>query len=113
MRSFQLLSALAVSATALIAQVDMARITGTITDQTGARIPGVKVIIRNLETNIETQTAADAVGVLPLRAAAHRPILGFRPAKASKQPSAKASIWTFSRRPSWTWSARWAPPPNR
>jgi Carboxypeptidase regulatory-like domain/TonB dependent receptor len=70
MRSFQLLSAMALCATALVAQVDTARITGTITDQTGARIPGVKVVIRNLETNIEMQTAADSVGVyrsVPLR----------------------------------------------
>ena len=54
----------------LHAQVDTARITGTVTDQTGGRIPGAKVTIRNLETNITVETTANEVGVyrsVPLR----------------------------------------------
>lgn len=54
----------------LAAQVDTARITGTVADQSGARIPGAKIAIRNQETNITVETTADEAGVyrsLPLR----------------------------------------------
>jgi len=54
----------------LAAQVDTARITGTVTDQSGARIPGAKITIRNVETNVAVATVANEAGVyrsVPLR----------------------------------------------
>src|ERR1041385_4178014 len=65
MRLAQFLPTVALFAAVSVAQVDTARITGTITDQTGARIPSAKVVIRKLETNIEVQATADAVGSSP------------------------------------------------
>ena len=41
----------------LPAQVETARIIGTVKDQTGALVPAAAITITNLETNIATQTA--------------------------------------------------------
>ncbi len=54
----------------LIGQVDTGRITGTVTDPSGARIPQAKITIRNLATNAVSQTQTDEYGVyrsVPLR----------------------------------------------
>ncbi len=54
----------------LWAQVETGRILGTVTDQSGAVIPGAKITITNLETNLSYETESDAEGhyeSLPLR----------------------------------------------
>ena len=62
-------------ASCLFAQVDSARIIGTVKDQGGAVIPGVKVQILNIATNIGYETVSKADGVyesIPLKAGAYR-----------------------------------------
>jgi len=49
-------------ATEATAQQATARIVGTITDQQGAVIPGVKVSVTNTATNVTTETATDKSG---------------------------------------------------
>ena len=54
----------------LLAQVETARIIGTVTDQSGAVIPAAKITITNTETNLSSETESDAEGhyaSLPLR----------------------------------------------
>src|SRR5262249_11814514 len=48
------------------AQVERARITGTVTDNTGAVLPGVQVKITNEGTNTSTSIVTDAAGAYSL-----------------------------------------------
>lgn len=62
---------------ALVAQVEQARITGTVSDSTGAVIPGVKLTFVHVETNIEHSAVANEVGSylsVPLRIGEYRVI---------------------------------------
>ncbi|MEK7406123.1 MAG: carboxypeptidase regulatory-like domain-containing protein [Acidobacteriota bacterium] len=62
------------AAAVLLAQVETARITGTVTDATGALVPGARVTIRSLDTNIEQVTETNAQGrylSVPLRVGAY------------------------------------------
>jgi len=59
----------------LPAQVDTARITGTVTDQSGAVIPGAKITITNIDTNLRYPAVSDAHGryeSVPLRIGRYR-----------------------------------------
>ncbi len=71
-----LLAALTAAASGpLLAQVETARIIGTVTDQSGAVIPNVSVTITNVQTNISHQTVTRSDGTyesVPLRIGAYR-----------------------------------------
>jgi hypothetical protein len=51
-----------VSAHSLPAQVDRGGIVGTISDPTGARVPGAEVVVTNLSTNEAVKLTTDASG---------------------------------------------------
>src|SRR5207244_2103433 len=51
-----------ISGGAVYAQRDTGTIVGTVTDQSGAVVPGVSVTIRNVETNSTFSTVSDATG---------------------------------------------------
>lgn len=51
-----------VPATTLMAQTDTGRITGSVTDQTGAIIPGATLVITNTETNASQTVTSDESG---------------------------------------------------
>jgi hypothetical protein len=74
------------------AQDATARIVGTITDQQGAVVPGVKVRVTNTATNISTETTADKAGfyqVLDLPIGTYRIVAhheGFRPLEMGTPP---------------------------
>src|SRR5437867_7518965 len=51
-----------ISGGAVYAQRDTGTIVGTVTDQSGAVVPGVTVTIRNVETNAVFNTVSDATG---------------------------------------------------
>ena len=57
-----LFSALLFSATGLLAQDPTGRILGTVTDQKGGVIPGVKVTVTNVATQIRNETTSDRDG---------------------------------------------------
>src|SRR5260370_21153262 len=44
------------------AQLDRGAITGTVTDSSGAVVPGAKIAIRNLATNVKYQSATTGAG---------------------------------------------------
>ena len=46
-----------------LAQVEQATLTGTVTDQTGALVPDVRVVVKNRETGVEIATKSN--GELP------------------------------------------------
>jgi len=46
----------------LPAQSSSAAVTGTVSDSSGAKIPGAKVVLRNESTNVERQTISNGVG---------------------------------------------------
>ena len=63
------------SATLLPAQVETARIIGTVRDQTGAVIAGAKVIITNTQTGVTYSTQSRETGIyesIPLRVGEYR-----------------------------------------
>src|SRR5499426_2301621 len=51
------------SPVSLRAQTTYATITGTVTDANGAILPGVRISVRNVETNISSETVSNAEGV--------------------------------------------------
>src|SRR5881396_2911703 len=51
-----------ISDSAVYAQRDTGTIVGTVTDQSGAVVPGVTLTIRNVETNAVFSTVSDATG---------------------------------------------------
>ena len=62
---------------ALVAQVEQARITGTVSDTTGAVVPGVKLTFVHVETNVEHTATTNEVGSylsVPLRVGEYRVI---------------------------------------
>ena len=62
---------------ALVAQVEQARITGTVSDSTGAVVPGVKLTFVHVATNIEHTATTNEVGSylsVPLRVGEYRVI---------------------------------------
>jgi hypothetical protein len=63
-----LLAALALAAPGLHAQTATGQITGTVRDASGAVMPGVKVVVTNLQTGLtrETKTGASGDYVIPL-----------------------------------------------
>jgi hypothetical protein len=61
MKIFRALLLLAISA-ALFAQADRGSISGTITDSTGAAVPGVALTLKNQATNLTYSTTASASG---------------------------------------------------
>ena len=79
-------------ATNAAAQQPTAKIVGTVTDQQGAVVPGVKIIVTNKATNVVTETTTDAGGfyqVLNLPIGAYRIVArceGFRPLEVTTAP---------------------------
>ena len=61
MKIFRVILLLAISA-ALFAQADRGSISGTITDSTGAAVPGVALTLKNQATNLTYSTTASASG---------------------------------------------------
>ena len=51
------------STVSLLAQTDRGTLTGTVTDPSGRRIAGAKVVIKSLATNVERPTKTDGAGV--------------------------------------------------
>jgi hypothetical protein len=49
-------------ASALLAQVDTGTVSGAVVDQTGAVIPGARVVVIQLETNVRSEVHSDKVG---------------------------------------------------
>jgi outer membrane receptor protein involved in Fe transport len=49
--------------TAVFGQVDQGAITGTVTDETAALVPGAQVKVTNTDTNFQVQTTTDSRGV--------------------------------------------------
>src|ERR1700692_1187345 len=47
---------------AAMAQTTTARLEGTVQDQTGAIVPNAKVTVKNLKTQVATQTTTNTVG---------------------------------------------------
>lgn len=45
-----------------LAQVEQAGITGTVTDQSGAVVPGARVVVKNVRTGVEAATVTNAAG---------------------------------------------------
>ena len=60
--SFALLVLILIPGTRLIAQTDTGRIQGSVTDQTGAVIPGASITLTNTETNATQTVSSDAAG---------------------------------------------------
>src|SRR6266496_3945672 len=60
--SFALLILILIPGTRLIAQTDSGRIQGSVTDQTGAVIPGASIILTNTETNATQVISSDQAG---------------------------------------------------
>src|SRR5262245_6971073 len=58
-----LLVSVVASPISLRAQTTYATITGTVTDASGAVLPGVRISARNVETNISAQTVSNDEGV--------------------------------------------------
>jgi hypothetical protein len=57
-------------ATALLAQVDTGTVSGVVTDQSGGVLPSARVIVRQLETNAQSELDTDRFGLYttpPLR----------------------------------------------
>ena len=50
------------SISALFAQVDAGGVSGVITDRTGAVIPGAKITIRHIDTNVSAELTTNAAG---------------------------------------------------
>src|SRR3989442_5346784 len=53
---------LAITASVAVAQITSATISGTIKDETGGVLPGVDVVIRNVETGLTRSVVTDANG---------------------------------------------------
>jgi protocatechuate 3,4-dioxygenase beta subunit len=51
------------STQSLMAQTDRGTITGTVTDPSGRRIAGARVVIKSLAMNVERPTSTDGAGV--------------------------------------------------
>src|ERR1700680_199943 len=51
------------AATSAAAQANRATMTGTVTDTTGAIVPGVEVIATNVETNVVAKTTSNQDGI--------------------------------------------------
>src|SRR6266446_4843633 len=72
-------------ATVLQASIDRGVIQGTISDEQGAVVPGAKVVVRNVETNIDTSLAANSQGfylapeLVPGKYSVHIEAGGFSP----------------------------------
>ncbi|MBI1356834.1 MAG: hypothetical protein GC160_21050 [Acidobacteria bacterium] len=74
-RSLRAVAVVALFATAAVAQVESARIQGTVTDGSGAVIPGATVRFVQVETNQAQVTETDAIGFfqsVPLRIGEYR-----------------------------------------
>ncbi len=69
----------------LSAQVDLGRVAGSITDPSGAVVPGAKVVVKNVDTGVTRSTASDTGGlyVIPSLPAGHYQVTvevtGFQP----------------------------------
>ena len=61
-RSLALVTAGALLAAPCFAQLDRGAITGTVTDSSNAVVPGAKIAIRNLATNVKYQSATTGAG---------------------------------------------------
>src|SRR5260370_759265 len=66
--SFALPILILIPGTRLIAQTDTGRIQGSVTDQTGAVIPGASIILTNTETNATQTISSDGGGNFTLAA---------------------------------------------
>lgn len=90
MRSFSLFAVLSVFLTLpAFGQGERATVTGTVSDSTGAVIPGTAVSIRNTQTNVTLKTETNTVGIyyLPALPPGQYDVTaekqGFRPARVS------------------------------
>jgi hypothetical protein len=62
LKSFFALCALVLTATLLPAQSDRGAITGTVSDPTGALVPGAKIVLLNVDTDSRSETVATSTG---------------------------------------------------
>jgi hypothetical protein len=65
-RSLAVLAIIALSASAALAQITAATISGTIKDDTGGILPGADIVVRNLDTGISRSAVANADGAFTL-----------------------------------------------
>ena len=85
MRSLRLILGLAAAALSLFGQGNTGSIVGTVTDPSGALMPGVEIAITNLNTGVSTPATTDSAGAFAARyivAGAYRlqaAAKGFRP----------------------------------
>jgi hypothetical protein len=66
-RSLALVTAGALLAAPCFAQLDRGAITGTVTDSSNAVVPGAKIAIRNLATNVKYQSATTGAPAITTR----------------------------------------------
>ncbi len=62
---YEVPAALAVAlllATTLLGSIDRGAIQGTVSDQQGAVVPGAKVVVKNVETNVEVTLTTNTAG---------------------------------------------------
>ena len=60
--AFRSLLLIAFAVAALFAQVEQATVTGTVTDQSGAVVPGAKVVVENTATGVAARTETNSEG---------------------------------------------------
>jgi hypothetical protein len=88
---------LATTASLAVAQITSATISGTIKDETGGVLPGVDVIVKNVDTGLTRSVVTDSNGYFTVpglapgqyetRATLQGFATGYRPASCSKSPS--------------------------
>ena len=61
-RQFFLITSLIMSMTALFAQSDRGAITGTVSDATGALVPGARIVVTNVNTGANSETVTTGTG---------------------------------------------------
>ena len=81
-----LLALLLLSSINASAQTDQGRITGTITDQTGALVPGAIVLVKNEQTGEERTVTTTDAGLYTLNARRH----GLRPASSNGRTNCRS-----------------------
>ncbi|MGA3168367.1 MAG: carboxypeptidase regulatory-like domain-containing protein, partial [Terriglobia bacterium] len=60
--SFFALTAILLFSTAIFASLDRGQVQGTVTDPQGAVVPGVTVVVTNVDTGIKTKLVTNSTG---------------------------------------------------
>jgi Carboxypeptidase regulatory-like domain len=93
---------LATTASLAVAQITSATIAGTIKDETGGVLPGVDVVVRNLDTGLTRSVVTDANGYFTVPGLAPGGDARTRrapPCKGSRARCRPASRWKSHSRP--------------